>query len=426
MNKKTKAKSKLGVVLAWEFRKMAFNKAFVLTTLLGPFLIAAITVLPSVIAMKAMTGSQDSLKVGVFATDSSRGNIELLVVPAFSARGWDVTVSADADALRASVVDQTLDGYLSLPDSFPSEDPSVAPTWFTTSSTDITLFSTVEDIVSDIIVSSRIAVSGDDETRIRALIKPVSMSVFKVSSDASATDSETDEGDFVGALLTALAFCMLIYMTVLLYGQQIGRSVVSEKSSKIVDILLSSVRSEDLLYGKLLGIGLAGIVQYAVWIGFASIILWVVGPVLHMQIPVKIGADNLAMLMLFFIGGYLLFSSLYAACGSASEDDQHMAQLAMPLIFLLVIPMIMMQSIIQRPDSTIAIVLSYVPFTSPMVMLIRTLVSPVPGWSIALSVAILALSVIVTIKIAAKIFRVGILMTGKNFSLKDIAVWLRK
>lgn len=426
MKDRTQKKSKLAVVLAWEFRKMAFNKTFVLTTLLGPFLIAAITVLPSLVAMKSMESADKSLKVGVLATEASRANVELLVVPEFRARGWDVTLSADGNELRSAVIDKRLDGYLSLPESFPVEDPAVQPTWFTTSSTDVAVFSSVEDIVSDLIVSARIAASGDDETRIRSLIEPVPMSVLKVSSGEKTGDSETGEGDFVGALLTALVFCMLIYMTVLLYGQQIGRSVVSEKSSKIVDILLSSVRSEDLLFGKLFGIGLAGLVQYAVWIGFGAILLWVIGPLLHMTIPVSIGAGNLGLLLVFFIGGYLLYSSLYAACGSASEDDQHMAQLAMPIIFLLVIPMIMMQSIIQKPDSAVSVALSYIPFTSPMVMLIRTLVSPVPVWSVALSLLVLALSIAITVKLAARIFRIGILMTGKNFSLKDIAVWLRR
>ena len=218
---------------------------------------------------------------------------------------------------------------------------------------------------------------------------------------------------------------MLIYMTVILYGKEIGRSVVAEKSSKIVDILLSSVRSEDLLYGKLLGIGLAGLLQYAVWIGFAVTILNVVGPAFHLQIPVIISMDKFGWLVLFFIGGYLLYSSLYAACGAASEDEQHMAQLAMPVIFLLIIPMVMLQSVIQQPDSILSVILSYFPFTSPMVMMIRVLVSPIPVWNVLISLGILGFSVFAVVLIAARIFRIGIQMSGKNFSIKDMASWFK-
>lgn len=422
----TENKSKFAVVAAYEFRKMAFNKTFVITTLLGPFLLAAITILPSLIAMKSIDRSGEALHVGIHAADeASRANAELLLVPAFTEMGWVPVVSGDASSLRASVLDKTLDGYLELPASFPKDDGTGTPGWYSKSTTDVGVFSAVEDVVSGIIVSARIAASGSDEVYVRSLVKPVSLSVYKVSSSAEEDGSETGEGDFVGALLTALAFCMLIYMTVLLYGQQIGRSVVAEKSSKIVDILLSSVRSEDLLYGKIFGIGVAGLLQYAVWISFAAILLGVVGPAVNFEIPVHVGMDKFVWLVLFFIGGYLLYSSLYAACGAASEDDQHMAQLAMPILIFLMVPMILLQAFIQRPDSIMSVVLSYFPFTSPMVMLIRTLVSPVEIWKVALSLVLLAVTVLATGKLAAKIFRTGILMTGKNFTFKDIARWLR-
>jgi ABC-2 type transport system permease protein len=137
-----------------------------------------------------------------------------------------------------------------------------------------------------------------------------------------------------------------------------------------------------------------------------------------------VGADKLLLLGAFFIGGYLLYSSLYAACGSASEDDQHMAQLAMPLIVILMIPIFILQGVIQQPDSPLSVALSYIPFTSPTIMPVRALAGNVAGWEIALSLAILALTVFAMIKVAAKIFRIGIRMSGKNFSLKDIARWI--
>ena len=414
------------VVLKYEFKKMAFNKVFVIITLLGPFLLAAVTILPSYIAMKTMDRSKASLHIGIYSQDDAvRGKAGELIVPLISAKGWISFVSGDETELRAQVLDEKLDGYLSLPENFPSVDAKGNFGWYSKSTTDVSVFGAVKEIVSSVVVSARLSAASVDESLVRTLMAPVEVPVYKVSASAADDGTVTNENDFIGAMITALTFCMLIYMTVLLYGQQIGRSVVAEKSSKIVDILLSSVRSEELLYGKLLGIGLAGLVQYGVWIGFAVLIIGVVGPAVNLQIPVNIGMDKAVYLVLFFIGGYLLYSSLYAACGAASEDDQHMAQLSMPILVFLMMPMLLLQMFIQQPGSPFAVVLSYFPFTSPMVMLIRTLTSDIALWQIALSLLVLALSVAVMVKLAAKIFRVGILMTGKNFTFKEILVWLR-
>jgi len=421
----TKKQSKISIVLAYEFRKMVWNKTFIITTLLWPFLLAAIAILPSLVAMKSLDRSGQRLNIGVYAPDDkARVNAELLIAPVFGRMGWKTKVSSDEPALKDAVLAKSLDGYLRIPSSFPGESPSGELGWYSNSVTDISVSSAIENKVSDLMVSARLVQAGEDESYIRSLVKPVSIPVYKLSSLAGENDKQTGQGDFLGIMITALAFCMLIYMTVILYGKEIGRSVVSEKSSKIIDILLSSVRSEDLLYGKLLGIGIAGLLQYAIWIVFAVTILNVVGPAIHLHIPVVIGMDKFGVLVLFFIGGYLLYSSLFAACGAASEDEQHMAQLAMPVIFLLVVPMVMMQAVVQQPDSILAVVFSYFPFTSPMVMMIRLLVSPIPVWNILLSLGILAATVIGVVLLAARIFRVGIQMSGKNFSFKDMAAWL--
>jgi len=428
MEKKSKPTSKLGVILAYEFKKMTMNKAFVIVTLLGPLLMAAVSILPSLIAMKTMDRSHDKLRIGVFAPDArSRANAELSLLPAFVKRGWTATLSSDEAALRASTLGKALDGYVALPATFPLEDPAQGVRWYAKGSTDVSVSSLVSDAVSSVMVSARLALANVDEVYARSLVRPVPVTTFKLSATDSGAD-RTDAGDFIGMMATALAFCLMIYMTVLLYGQQIGRSVVAEKSSKIVDVLLSSVRTEDLLFGKLLGIGLAGLVQYAVWISFGSVALGVFGQsglAAASAIPDNLGPDKVALLVLFFLGGYLLYSSVYAACGAASEDDQHMAQLAMPLLIVLMIPMLMLQVFIQRPDSLLTVALSYVPFTAPMVMLIRALVSPVPLYEIALSLSLLALTVALTIRIAAKVFRVGIVMTGRNFTFRDVAAWIR-
>jgi len=192
-----------------------------------------------------------------------------------------------------------------------------------------------------------------------------------------------------------------------------------------VDILLSSAPAEDILFGKLLGIGLAGMLQYAAWIAMTGGALALAKPLLGVELPVAPGAQAYLWLAVFFALGYLLYASFYAAFGAASEDDQHMAQLSMPVVFILVIPMVMVQSFVQRPDSPLAVALSYVPFTSPMVMLVRLLAGSAGPLEAALSAGILCLSIAVSVLLAAKVFRTGLLMTGKNFGFRDIAAWLK-
>jgi ABC-2 type transport system permease protein len=412
------------VVLAFEFRKMAANKAFILTTLLAPVLLAAIIAVPAILTAKSMDRSKANLKIGVYVADGdAKERAERFLDPVFSGRGWTPTLIDGEAECKAKVLDGSLDGYLTLPADFPYGESTAGLGWYTKSSTDIGAASAVGKAVSDVLVSARMEKAGVDEKAIRALTAPVDVPSFRLSAKEGNSGKKTDENDFLGTLFIGMAFALIIYMTVLLYGQQIGRSVVADKSTKIVDVLLSSVRTEELLFGKIAGIGLAGIVQYAVWILWGVIATGVAGA-LNPATSAGVGADKLLLLGAFFIGGYLLYSSLYAACGSASEDDQHMAQLAMPLIVILMIPIFILQGVIQQPDSPLSVALSYIPFTSPTIMPVRALAGNVAGWEIALSLAILALTVFAMIKVAAKIFRIGIRMSGKNFSLKDIARWI--
>lgn len=421
--------NKLAVVFRYEFLKMAKTRTFLLTTLLGPFLIVAIAVLPSIIAMKTLDRSDEALQIGVFARDEAQAQaIQGSLGPAIRDKGWAYLVSGDETVLRAETLAGELDGYLKLPSGFPSEeslkgnDEGESFGWFSKNGADLFVFDALKSLVSSMVVSDRLDKAGVDEAWARSLLAPVDMPVYRLSEDDS---SKSGEDAFVATLLTGVFFCMIIYMTVLLYGQQTGRSVVAEKSSKIVDILLSSARAEEILFGKIFGIGLAGLVQYGVWGLMTAGALALLEPVFHVTLPVTIGLDTFGWLASFFVAGYLLFASFYASFGAASEDDQHMAQLSLPVVLILVIPMVLMQSFIQQPDSTLSVVLSYVPFTSPMVMMIRILGGSAGALEGFAALGILSLSILGSGALAAKIFRTGLLMTGKNFGLKDIALWIR-
>ncbi len=262
---------------------------------------------------------------------------------------------------------------------------------------------------------------GLDPQLIRSLSEKPRLRVLKTTAE------DGEEGrDFMTIMLTCIAFMMLLYMTVLLYGQMIGRSVIREKSSKTVEIILSSVRPRDMMFGKLIGIGAAGLLQYGFWISLALGLSALILPALGIDSTPGITATNMGFLVLFFVLASFLYAACYAAIGSAAEDEQHMGQLGMPLLLFLIVPMIMISFIITNPGSPAVVAFSLFPLTSPLVMLMRILVSTPPALEIALSVIIIASSILLTVIAASRIFRTGILMTGKRHSLGEILRWARK
>ncbi len=198
-----------------------------------------------------------------------------------------------------------------------------------------------------------------------------------------------------------------------------------EKTSKTVEIMLSSVRPTDLLFGKVLGKAVAGLLQYAIWIGIAVLFLKLLGPVLGVRLNLGVSPAVLGWLVLFFVIAFFIYCSLFAGLGAASTDDQHLGQLSWPLIIPLVLPMVLVSPILFSPNSPFVVALSLFPLTGSVVMFMRILAGGVPPWEIGLSIALQLATIAAAVALAAKVFRVGLLMTGKRFRLGEIARWLR-
>ena len=180
-----------------------------------------------------------------------------------------------------------------------------------------------------------------------------------------------------------------------------------------------------MMFGKLLGIGLAGIIQYTFWITLALALSRLILPGLGVETTISgVTPVNMAFLGLFFVLAYFLYSACYAAIGSGAEDEQHMGQLGMPLLLFLILPMVMVSNIVMNPGSPFTVGLSFFPMTAPLVMLMRIIISMPPWWEILLSVALISVTTLLVVAAAARIFRVGILMTGKRFSLREMLRWV--
>jgi ABC-2 type transport system permease protein len=406
---------KLFHVIRHEFRLAAANKIYVVLTILGPFLIFAVTVLPSLLTQspQAMASGKPIAVLG--APPALYGSL----AGSFKGMGIEAEEAATEAEGKKAVLDGKVIGLISIEKGWPDAGKAI---WYSRTGSEATIYSSAQAVLASAARETRIAASGLDPALVGKLLASPDFEVRKL--EAGGKEVTKDEQSFIQILFTAMTFIMLLYMTVLLYGQLIGRSVVTEKTSKTVEIMLSSVTSKDLLFGKILGLGLAGLLQYGVWLSMALVLTKLVGPVFGLKVPPSVTAANLLWLVIFFVLAFFLYASAYAALGAASEDEQHLGQLAWPLLMFLMIPLVMIGSFVTNPDSGISVALSLFPLTSPIVMLIRILVSPPPAWQILLCIVILVASVVAMATLAAMVFRVGILMTGKRAKLGEVLRWL--
>ena len=219
---------------------------------------------------------------------------------------------------------------------------------------------------------------------------------------------------------------MILYMTILLWGIAVQRSIIEEKNNRVIEVLLSSLRATDLLGGKILGVGSVGLTQYAIWAIFAvGLSMYGMNMGAFSQLSV-FSATTLIFFIVYYLLGFLFYSTLFASIGSVCNTDQEAQQLQTPVVMCLVFTIIIPMAVIQNPDGTFATIVSMIPFFAPIVMFMRINILTPPAWQIALSIAILILSIFIAGKIAAKIFRVGILMYGKRPSLPEMIRWLKR
>ncbi len=409
---------KLKYVIRHEFKLTAANKVFIILTIIGPFLIFAVTVLPTLLAQSPGTVASDK-PLALFGAPPS---VEQALSAAFSTMKLKAERVEDIEAAKASVVDGSRLALLELEAGWPDTGKAI---WYSKSSTEINVYSTASAVLEAVAREERIKESGIDPALAAKLLSKPSFDVIKLGKGGEEKIQGQGDQAFIETLMTVLVFIMLLYMTILLYGQMIGRSVVTEKTSKTVEIMLSSVTSRDLMIGKILGLGLAGILQYAVWISMAFLLNRFLGPLFGLALPVAVSMQNMIWLFVFFILGFFLYSSAYAALGAASEDEQNLGQVAWPLLIFLIIPMVMLNTLVTSPDSTIVVIMSIFPLTSPIVMLSRILVSSPPAWHLMLCIGILVASVAGMMIFAGRVFRVGILMTGKRPKLKEVLRWAK-
>ena len=294
------------------------------------------------------------------------------------------------------------------------------------SSAETTITSQLDDYLSDKKLESY------NIPNLKTIIDESKVSVRMQTIKWDASGKETQASATVASII-GMVFTFLIYMFIFAYGAMVMQGVMEEKTNRIIEVMVSSVKPFDMMMGKLIGIGLVGLTQFGLW-GLLFVCLSLFGASLmsgfamYQEVAGMFDAINVMELcfyfILFFIGGYLMYASLFAAIGAMVNSQEDTQQYMMPITILIIFAFYAGFYSSQNPDGPLAFWTSIIPLTSPIVMMTR-LPYGVPWWELVLSIALLVITVILVVKLAAKIYRVGILMYGKKPSYAEVIKWLK-
>jgi ABC-2 type transport system permease protein len=261
---------------------------------------------------------------------------------------------------------------------------------------------------------------GVQEKQVEELLKGVDIDTLRVEK------GKVSSSGGMTSFFLPLMLMMMIYMTVIIYGVAVMRSVIEEKTSRVVEVLLSSVSSMQLMAGKILGVGAVGLTQVVIWATAGAVIgSPMIVAAKSMMKDVHLPAAVIIAFPTFFVLGYLLYSTMYAAVGAMVNSDEEAQQMQWPVLAPLVSCAVFASMVIRTPNSPFAQALSIFPLTSPIIMFVRITVATPPAWQIALSLTLLIATIYGMVSLCSRIYRVGILMYGKRPTLPEILKWIK-
>ena len=329
-------------------------------------------------------------------------------------------VEATRDRLKKEVQAKTFNGVLVLPDTLPDEGQ---PEYVAPNVTAFKLLTVLERSVNNVTVADRLTGAGLDPEAVRELTRRPGLSTLKLGKGGEETE---DKGQ---SFMLAYVFMMIIYVTVLMYGIYVMRGVLEEKSSHVVEVVISTVKPFELMLGKILGIGAVGLTQFLIWSALMAAIS-APGAVAAMgisgiELP-SVPAQLLVFFVIYFVLGFLLYGTLYAGIGAAFDTEQEAQNFQGVVTMFLIVPLVLMMQILNQPDGTLAVVLSLVPFFTPMLMFLRMTLTEVPAIQLAASVVLMVGAILACTWVVAKVYRVGILMHGSKPKFKEIVRWVKE
>ncbi len=323
--------------------------------------------------------------------------------------------------LGGRMKDGELDAYLIIPENYNEENAKFR--FFSRKSGDFIVNSTLEDALNNAVRSQRLADADISEEKLKNLSQ-------KVTFDKIGIDETGAEKDDSGSFWAGFIIAFMIYLTLAIYGQMIMSAVVEEKETRVAEILFSSAKPFELMMGKLVGVGLAGLTQLAIWIISASILLGI-GVAQMSAAGIDISIPNITPLMIiyffiFFLLGFFLYASIFALIGSMVTSVQEGGQFAFLPVMLMLIGFYFSFAVIRDPNSSVSFWSSIVPFVAPMTMPVRIIAEMPPLWQILLAIVLNSLTIAGLVWLAARVYRVGMLMYGKRATIPEVWKWIRQ
>ena len=433
--------SKIGIIIAREFLQRVTKKSFIITTILFPVLMIGLMIAPALIMAFSTTETKEIYVIdhsGIVAQNLKSSDEVSFVI---ADEGAPDTLRTHGNSYGVLFIGNNIVEKPGNVQLYTGEASSMA--------VERTITSQMEEIIKDEKLK-QYNIENINEI-LRKAETTVTLQTFRTDSDNEESTSSSSMVSYaIGTLLS-----LVLYMFLLMYGQMVMTSIIEEKNNRVLEVMVSSVKPTQLMVGKILGIGSVAVTQIAIW---GVLISSAVGILLPMLLPADImaqatalnagtldsSASNVdadllgviaaagnvayivklfALMAAFLLGGFLFYASMFAAIGSAVDNIQDASQLQTAAIMPIIIALVISMSVATDPNSPLAFWTSLVPFTSPMIMMMR-IPFGIATWEIALSLGILYISIIGMIWIAAKIYRVGIFMYGKKPSLKELIRWI--
>lgn len=406
----------LSLIIGREYTTRVKKKGFIITTLVMPLFFVALMILPTLIS--EMNNKPQTITVVDNSGQLVKPLMESGLPLSFPMEPVD-SVLANEDYSSILVIgEDVIDN---------PADITLYNRGAENLQTSMVLSETLKNIIEDI----RLKNMGQDN--VREILAQVEADV-EISTYSLSDNGDTESSDAMVSFIVGMVMTFILYMFILMYGQMVMTSIIEEKNNRVLEILVTSVKPTHLMLGKLIGIGLVAVTQVVIWCGIiAAIVGWVMPAIASPEIMASMA--NISMLaevfrifgylVIFLIGGFLLYASIYAAIGASVDNIQDASQLQTFAVIPVLIALMFSMSVAQNPNSEIATILSLIPLTSPMVMMARIPASGVPMWEIIASIVILYVSIYFVIWITAKIYRVGIFMYGKKPTIKELIKWAR-
>ena len=424
--------NKIAIILGREYSVRVKKKSFILTTILTPVLLAALFIVPTVLMV---VGGKDTEKVMV------QDNSGIVAPYLESSSTAEYIIAPEGSSLEQLKADfNNLDVYALVGISELDSANNVQVVAYSAEPLNVDIKSDISRKVNKAVESMKLSLYNiSDLNRILA----------EVRSDVQITTlTLTDEGEKEESaeIYMALSYVMslLIYMFIFMFGNMVMRGVIEEKSGRIVEVIVSSVKSVELMIGKILGIALVALTQFFIWVVLTLVLISVAGFLMGGDLVGTMESAEVAGMgsilkgisevrfgyviscfIIYFVLGYLLYAGMFAAVGAAVDNEADTGQLSIPITVPLILGLFLMIPTFQNPTGQLAFWSSIIPFTSPMVMMARIPFGVVPFWELALSIILLLATALLMAVISAKIYKVGILTYGKKASFKDLWKWIK-